>query len=419
MSRSMAAVFVALAVLGGRWPAARASFLRRRVRPRQARDARRQGHQGRVDEPARLLLLDVAEPGGAVGHWAIEGGAPNSLYRAGWRKDSLKVGDVVTVHGYLARDGSKLANMRTATLPDGRAVFGGQQYYGTERRHPRRRSRRQADDADEQRLRHARVRCRARAGGGPARCGTRLGAKRSARAAGPERLLDQPIHARPVGGLGTAAALHRPRRRTLAHRGHVEGPDRHLPAGRGRRAASRRRFRSCSCSTPTRCRSCSSIRRSGGPSTSMGAAIPTTSPNIPTSWAIRWADGRATRWWSTRPASTSAAGSTRRATNTAPSCGSPSGSEDWRRHDPVDRHLRRPRLLHAAVVDHAHLHARQARRPAAALHVQREQQGRGAPAEAPAEPEVQAHARARLQDATETARGAGNASRRGTRARPR
>jgi hypothetical protein len=52
------------------------------------------------------------------------------LYRAGWRKDSLKVGDLVTVHGYLARDGSKLANMRAAILPDGREVFGGQQYYG-------------------------------------------------------------------------------------------------------------------------------------------------------------------------------------------------------------------------------------------------------------------------------------------------
>jgi hypothetical protein len=35
----------------------------------------------------------------------------------------------VTVHGFLARDGSKLANMRTAILADGREVFGGQQYY--------------------------------------------------------------------------------------------------------------------------------------------------------------------------------------------------------------------------------------------------------------------------------------------------
>lgn len=80
--------------------------------------------------PHVYFYLDVKEAAG-VAHWAIEGGAPTSLYRAGWRKDSLKAGDVVTVHGFLARDGSKLANMRAAILPDGREVLGGQQYYGT------------------------------------------------------------------------------------------------------------------------------------------------------------------------------------------------------------------------------------------------------------------------------------------------
>lgn len=80
--------------------------------------------------PHVYFYLDVKDAAG-VAHWAIEGGAPTSLYRAGWRKDSLKAGDVVTVHGFLARDGSKLANMRAAILPDGREVLGGQQYYGT------------------------------------------------------------------------------------------------------------------------------------------------------------------------------------------------------------------------------------------------------------------------------------------------
>ena len=80
--------------------------------------------------PHIYFYLDVKEDSGTIAHWAIEGGAPTSLYRAGWRKDSLKIGDVLTVHGYLARDGTKLANMRTAILPDGREVFGGQVYYG-------------------------------------------------------------------------------------------------------------------------------------------------------------------------------------------------------------------------------------------------------------------------------------------------
>lgn len=81
--------------------------------------------------PHVYFYMDVTEPSGATTKWSIEGGAPTSLYRAGWRKDSLKVGDALTVFGYLARDGSKLANMNKATLPDGREVLGGQQYYGT------------------------------------------------------------------------------------------------------------------------------------------------------------------------------------------------------------------------------------------------------------------------------------------------
>src|SRR3712207_3189532 len=74
--------------------------------------------------PHIYFYMDVKERDGSVANWAIEGGAPNSLYRAGWRRDSLQVGNVVTVEGSLAKDGSKLANMRTAVLADGRKVFG-------------------------------------------------------------------------------------------------------------------------------------------------------------------------------------------------------------------------------------------------------------------------------------------------------
>jgi hypothetical protein len=90
-----------------------------------------QGTVTRIEwmNPHIYVYLDVKETDGAIANWAIEGGAPTSLYRAGWRKDAMKVGDVVTVHGYLARNGKKLANMRTAILADGREVFGGQQYY--------------------------------------------------------------------------------------------------------------------------------------------------------------------------------------------------------------------------------------------------------------------------------------------------
>ena len=79
--------------------------------------------------PHIYFYIDVADATGATANWGIEGGAPNTLYRAGWRRDSAKVGDVVTIDGFLARDGSKLVNMQTAMLADGRKLFVGTQTY--------------------------------------------------------------------------------------------------------------------------------------------------------------------------------------------------------------------------------------------------------------------------------------------------
>lgn len=74
--------------------------------------------------PHVYFYMEVKEPSGKAANWAVEGGAPNTLYRAGWRKDSLKIGEVVTVQGFLARDGSNLANLSTVTVSDGRRIFG-------------------------------------------------------------------------------------------------------------------------------------------------------------------------------------------------------------------------------------------------------------------------------------------------------
>ena len=77
--------------------------------------------------PHIYFYMDVKDTGGKTTQWAIEGGAPNTLYRAGWRKDSVKIGEVVTVQGFLARDGTHLVNMASAVLADGRSVYFGQQ----------------------------------------------------------------------------------------------------------------------------------------------------------------------------------------------------------------------------------------------------------------------------------------------------
>ena len=67
----------------------------------------------------------VKEADGKVVEYKVEGGPPNALYRAGWRKDSLQVGNHFTVDGWLAKSGAKLANMRSVLLADGRRVLGG------------------------------------------------------------------------------------------------------------------------------------------------------------------------------------------------------------------------------------------------------------------------------------------------------
>ena len=81
----------------------------------------------RVDwgNPHIWVFIDVKDPAGKVENWGVEGGAPNALFRNGWRKDSLKVGDTVTVEGFRGRDGSLRANANRVTLPDGRRVFAG------------------------------------------------------------------------------------------------------------------------------------------------------------------------------------------------------------------------------------------------------------------------------------------------------
>ncbi len=58
--------------------------------------------------------------------YRVEGGPPNSLFRQGWRKDSLKVGEEVTVTGIRAkRDDSMNVGQATITTADGRRMFAG------------------------------------------------------------------------------------------------------------------------------------------------------------------------------------------------------------------------------------------------------------------------------------------------------
>lgn len=73
--------------------------------------------------PHSWIYVDVKGPDGKVENWAIEAGSPNILMRRGITKDSVKVGQKIVVEGYQSKDGSKRANGRDLTMPDGTKLF--------------------------------------------------------------------------------------------------------------------------------------------------------------------------------------------------------------------------------------------------------------------------------------------------------
>ena len=62
--------------------------------------------------PHARFYIDVKDESGTLTNWNLELGSPLFQRRLGWQRDSLKIGDHVAVEGYLAKDGSKMANAR-------------------------------------------------------------------------------------------------------------------------------------------------------------------------------------------------------------------------------------------------------------------------------------------------------------------
>jgi hypothetical protein len=73
--------------------------------------------------PHTWIWIDVKKPDGTTEEWGVEAGTPNTLFRLGFTREALPVGAVILVDGYESRDGSKRANGRDMTLPDGRKLF--------------------------------------------------------------------------------------------------------------------------------------------------------------------------------------------------------------------------------------------------------------------------------------------------------
>jgi len=80
--------------------------------------------------PHSWIHIDVADPNGTTTSWMVEAGSPNVLLRRGFNKNTIAVGTKVIVEGYQSKDGSKRANGRDITLPNGQKLFLGSQGTG-------------------------------------------------------------------------------------------------------------------------------------------------------------------------------------------------------------------------------------------------------------------------------------------------
>jgi hypothetical protein len=75
--------------------------------------------------PHSWITMDVKGPDGKVVTWRVEAGAPNAMFRRGFRRDSLPVGTEIIVEGFLAKQMPNTANGRDLTFPDGKKLFVG------------------------------------------------------------------------------------------------------------------------------------------------------------------------------------------------------------------------------------------------------------------------------------------------------
>ncbi len=74
--------------------------------------------------PHVFIYLDAKDDNGNVEQWRVEGNSPNMLFRAGWKKEMIKVGDQILVNGALAKNGSKVMRLISLTLANGQKFDG-------------------------------------------------------------------------------------------------------------------------------------------------------------------------------------------------------------------------------------------------------------------------------------------------------
>ena len=75
-----------------------------------------------MTNPHAMLYLDGKDENGQMKHWTLEMGNPAALTRAGWNRNTLKMGDQVTVDAWVSKTKNDRANAKSVKLSDGREL---------------------------------------------------------------------------------------------------------------------------------------------------------------------------------------------------------------------------------------------------------------------------------------------------------
>lgn len=76
--------------------------------------------------PHVRYYIDVTNEKGETEQWDVRTSSPTLLVRRGWNRETIGVGDQVSIEGYLGRDGRKIMSLISIELPDGTVL--GQSY---------------------------------------------------------------------------------------------------------------------------------------------------------------------------------------------------------------------------------------------------------------------------------------------------
>jgi hypothetical protein len=75
--------------------------------------------------PHARFYIDAKDDAGKIVNWDFELASPNGLMRRGWNRNSMKIGDTVTVTGHRAKNNPAVGNASSVVLADGKKLFAG------------------------------------------------------------------------------------------------------------------------------------------------------------------------------------------------------------------------------------------------------------------------------------------------------